>query len=121
MGVFVNFSNHPSSGWPEDQTREAEKYGRIVDVPFPQVTPDATSEEVRKHAKELADEIIGMDPEAVMAMGEFTLTYSVIYLLKEKGIKVVSACTKREKQETVHEDGSVENVAVFRFMGFREY
>ena len=33
--MFVNFSNHPSSLWSENQRKEAEKYGEIVDLKFP--------------------------------------------------------------------------------------
>ncbi len=38
--MLVNFTNHPSSQWGERQLREAEKYGDIVDVPFPAVDPE---------------------------------------------------------------------------------
>ena len=38
--MFVNFSNHPSSLWSENQRKEAEKYGEIVDLKFPSVNPD---------------------------------------------------------------------------------
>lgn len=42
---LLTFSRHPSEGWGDDQKREAEKYGKIMDIAFPQVPPTATSEE----------------------------------------------------------------------------
>lgn len=35
--MLVSFTNHPSFQWGERQLREAEKYGDIVDIPFPAV------------------------------------------------------------------------------------
>ena len=36
MGVFVNFSNHPSLRWSDEQLKVArQQYGEIIDVPFP--------------------------------------------------------------------------------------
>jgi len=38
--LFVNFTNHPSSEWKENQIRAAEKIGEIKDESFPDVRPD---------------------------------------------------------------------------------
>ena len=35
--VFVNFTNHPSETWEEKQIEAAHQYGKIVDLPFPNV------------------------------------------------------------------------------------
>lgn len=37
--MFLNISNHKSENWSANQTSEAEKYGEIVDIPFPAVNP----------------------------------------------------------------------------------
>ena len=46
--MFINHSNHPSAQWDEVQRREAERYGPIVDVLFPGINPNSTSDEVQK-------------------------------------------------------------------------
>ena len=118
---FVNFSNHPSESWNEQQKTEAEKWGEIVDVPFPNVQPEASCEEIRNMAESCVEKIQEYHPMAVMCQGEFTLTYHVVRLLKEHGIKVVSACSERKAVEKKKEDGTVYKSAVFRFTQFREY
>ncbi len=40
---FLNLSNHPSAAWNADQLAAAQKLGSVVDLPFPVVTPSATS------------------------------------------------------------------------------
>lgn len=37
--AFVNFTNHPSEYWEEKQLKEALKYGKIYDLPFPAIDP----------------------------------------------------------------------------------
>lgn len=41
MNVFVNFTNHPSAYWDENQRKEVLKYGMIRDMPFPAVDPES--------------------------------------------------------------------------------
>lgn len=121
--MFVNFSNHPSDKWDENQRAEALKYGRIVDVPFPEVPADGDEIKIEKMADECIKNIIsfGADLQAVMAQGEFTLTYKVVDGLKARGIKVLSACTEREVSEHIDKKGNKIKESVFRFVGFREY
>ena len=49
--MFINFSNHASTRWGVPQKQAAKKYGEIVDVQFPNVNPEATSEEVHELAR----------------------------------------------------------------------
>ena len=50
--MFINYSNHPSAGWMDEQKNEASTaYGRIADVPFPAVPVEYTSDEVRQLAE----------------------------------------------------------------------
>ena len=44
--MFLNFSNHASENWGEEQSAAAGKYGKIVDFPFPQVDSKASTEEI---------------------------------------------------------------------------
>ena len=118
---FVNFSNHPSESWNEQQKTEAEKWGEIVDVPFPNVQPEASCEEIRNMAESCVEKIQEYYPTAVMCQGEFTLTYWVVKLLKERKITVVSACSKRQVTEENRENGVTCKKSVFKFVQFREY
>ena len=102
--MLVNFTNHPSSQWGERQLREAEKYGDIVDVPFPAVDPEED------------EAYIGVLASAVLCQGEFCLVYRVVSLLKEKNITVLAACSER----CVIQNGDRKEVT-FSFRRFRRY
>lgn len=114
--VFVNFSNHPSDKWSRPQTEEAEKYGKIVDFPFPVVNPEASEEEVHAMAEDLTKQIIAMNPAAVLAQGEYTLCYEVVGMLQKEGIPVLAACSERK---TYEQDGK--RISFFDFVRYREY
>ncbi|HIX63936.1 MAG TPA: hypothetical protein H9852_05865 [Candidatus Mediterraneibacter colneyensis] len=118
--VFVNCSNHPSDRWGAFQMREAEKYGTVADVRFPAVDPSMTEEEIAELAEQTCREILSCDPETVMCQGEFTLTYAIVRRLREQGVRVVAACSRRMTKERTGSYGSKKEV-YFRFEGFREY
>lgn len=50
--MFLNISNHKSENWSANQTNEAEKYGKIIDIPFPAVNPRESDE----YMNDLVDE-----------------------------------------------------------------
>ena len=54
MKKFVNCSNHPSRLWSVMQRETAEKYGEIVDVPFPAVACDLTDSGLEELAEQIA-------------------------------------------------------------------
>lgn len=114
--VFVNFTNHPSERWTEKQKKEALKYGEIIDIAFPEVEAAGDKDYVIQLAEKSAAQIVQLHPAAVLCQGEFCLTYHVILKLKEKGIKVLTACSKR----IVKENGNKKEV-IFEFEQFREY
>lgn len=118
--MFVNFTNHPSSCWGKEQLKASASYGEIVDVPFPQVDPSASSEEIVEKAKKYADLILHQKPDFVLCQGEFCMVYHVIKLLKEKGISVGAACSERKVQERVGETGT-EKTVFYQFVQYREY
>lgn len=118
---FINFSNHSSMYWNEKQKSAANEWGPIIDVPFPSVKADASKQEISQLAEQAVSEILKHNPKAVMCQGEFTLSYTVICLLKKKGIKVVSACSDRVTTEEHLDDGTMVKHAQFNFVKFREY
>lgn len=121
MKKFINCTNHPSTGWNRDQMKEAEKYGQVVDYPFPRVLSDQTDEELDRDADEVVKEMLTMSPATVLCQGDFVMTYKLILRLKENNIKVMAAYSDREVVEKLQADGSVMKKTIFRFAGFREY
>ena len=64
--------------------------------------------------------ILALQPNAVLCQGEFLYCYHLISRLKEKGITVLSACSKRETVEWEEDNASIKE-AKFSFVRFREY
>ncbi len=119
--VFINFSNHPSARWSPEQTAAAEKYGRIVDEPFPPVPAAIDERGISLMADEAVLRILAKKPSAVLCQGEFTLAFAVAERLKAEGVKVLAAASDRVTEETTGEDGESRKVTVFRFVRFRAY
>ena len=121
--MFINFSNHPSEKWDDKQYDAAKCFGEVTDVPFPNVSPTADEEEIITLGNKCASMIMehASEGDTVMVQGEFSLSYYVINALKNKGIRVVSACSARNVEERVGDDGKTERKAYFSFVRFREY
>ena len=120
--MFVNISNHPSEKWGKAQLEAAMEYGDIVDIPFPNVKPEATCEEVRAMAEKLRltieqlEEVSGKDVKMIHLVGEPTLTVAAISLLIHK-YHICTSTTKRIVTENA--DGTI--TKAFEFVKFREY
>lgn len=119
-GSFVNYSNHPSSFWSQKQLETAQCYGDVIDMPFPDISPDLSEEDIEKLAGEEVKGILSQNPSCVLCQGEFTFTYRIISQLKANHVKVVAACSERKAIEKV-ENGKTIKMAEFEFRGFREY
>ena len=118
--MFINLTNHPSVRWQSEQRETAEKYGEIADFPFPNIDPGLSADEVFAMAQETTEKIAAMRPECVLCQGEFTFSYAVIKLLRDRGIRVVAACSERSSAQ-VWQNGQIVKTVVFNFCGFREY
>ncbi len=114
--VFVNFTNHPSADWGQKQRKEAEKYGKIIDLPFPVVSALATEAEISEMSEKYIDKITELDPAAVLCQGEFCVAFQVISGLKQKGIVVLAACSERCVKESENK-----KEVWFVFEQFRKY
>ena len=119
--MFINFTNHKSELWSNEQRAAAEKYGEITDIAFPSVDPASDSGAVNRLAEEYAEMICGYAPDAVLVQGEMTLCYAVISLLLAKGINAVCATTERVTSEKIGPEGETVKVSEFRFVRFRGY
>lgn len=118
--LLINLSNHPFSQWKEEQLCAAREYGDIMDMPFPQVNPDATAEEVNSIADDLVDKIkvLGDDNDVVVhVMGEMGLTYKIVRKLGFLGIRCVCSTSYRVVKD--QEDGR--KIVEFHFERFRDY
>ena len=117
--LFINFSNHPSEGWGEEQMTKAKRYGRVVDLPFPQVDPLMPSEQVQSLSEECVNAILDMGDPATMTvhvMGEMTLVFHVVTSLLKQGVHCVASTTERIATET-----DFTKLSEFRFVTFRDY
>lgn len=118
--MLINLSNHPSSKWGDAQQSAGLSFGELVDLPFPDVNPLASGEDISSLADELVSEILNIasgKPVTVHVMGEMTLIYAIVRRLKSIGIKCVASATERIIEEL---PGGVKK-SVFVFRGFREY
>ena len=119
--VFINHTNHPSAEWSDAQSLAAKHLGRIVDLTFPDITSDASEQEIQDMAHKMAQKIERLAPVAVLCQGEFTYTYALVYELLAHGICVMAACSERVVEEIRESDGSTRRVSRFRFTRFRRY
>lgn len=117
--MFINLTNHPSSLWSEDQLAAAEHFGEVVDIPFPDISPEADEEEINSMAEDYVEKILsyGNDKDiTVHVMGEMTFVYALVMRLKALGITCVASTTERMVKEV---DGK--KISEFKFVQFREY
>ena len=119
--IFVNHTNHAAANWSATQIKTAEKFGRIVDFPFPEIPPSFTTEEVRAMVLKNLQEILKLSPTAVLCQGEFNYTFDMIEKLKKHKIKVLAATSERVVEETTEKDGTIKRSSEFKFVRFRSY
>lgn len=119
--MLINLSNHPSDKWSEAQTAAAnEQFGEIVDLPFPQIEPDATKADIAHIAQDYltwVQQIGQPNDTAIHIMGEMTLTYQLVRMLKDAGYRCYASTTIRE----VYEQEPSKKTVIFQFVNFREY
>lgn len=134
--MFINYTNHPSASWGEKQKMEASKYGEILDMQFPNISPQMTVQQLMKAAGDACTDIIkkieNEEHSAVLCQGEAVFTYMLVNNLLNRrisaykwqsglrGLKVLSAISQRKVIEIT--DGDVtQKKTEFCFEGFREY
>lgn len=119
--MLINLSNHPSSNWSVHQIAEANRlYGGIIDLPFPQVDPQADVNAINDLATRYVAQITALSeghPAAIHLMGEMTLTFALVKKLQQAGHSCVASTTQRIVNELP--DGRKE--VLFQFVRFRNY
>lgn len=97
-------------------------WGGVEDIPFPQVDPDATTEQVNQLAEQLCEQYVQIVERAQAGsafhiMGELNFTFSIVTLLKQRGCRVYASTSHR--QSVVVGEGKM--LKSFCFHQFREY
>ena len=118
--LFINLSTHPSSTWQPAQLAAAKQYGEIIDIDFPAVDALCMPERVDQLANQYALDIINRGaPTCITAhvMGEMTLTFRIVELLKAQGIRCVASTTERIVTDLTDNRKETQ----FSFVQFREY
>ncbi len=115
---LINLSNHPFAGWGEAQKQAALKeFGEVEDMPFPEIPPHWSIEEVSRLAEETARQLVQRQPSAVHLAGEFTFCYQLAKRLEAAGIRCVVATSRRMVQQLADNRKEIR----FEFVRFRDY
>ena len=119
--VLINFSNHPMNEWSSEQFNTAKEcYGKIIDLPFPSINPEAGETDLMQLAEEYVKQILELEEHnniTVHIMGEMTFTYMVVSQLKAMGIECIASTTIRDAKYS--SDGK--KISDFQFVRFRKY
>ena len=124
--LFINLSNHPSQKWSPKQIERALEIVDncpIVDMQFPDIDPEMTTNEVQDLASDYIDKILDLlddyecDNCIVHIMGEMTFTYALVNKLKAEGYTCVASTSWRDVE--IMPDGSKQ--VKFHFCRFRKY
>ncbi len=133
--MFLNISNHPSDKWSDKQreaalaishelnkrdedAEEGEQIG-IEDIPFPNIPPNATTEEVEDMAHDFARKLHNewvYQLTAVHIMGELTFSFALVNKIRDS-----FACyaATSERNSVMNADGT--KTVHFDFVQFRRY
>lgn len=122
--MLINLSNHPSKNWSNEQLNiSIQTFGEIIDIKFPVINPVFSENDIVLLAEEYSQrlfETISKSNDkinAVHLMGEFSFTYRLTNILKEKGVKAICSTTQRNS----YVDNEGKKISEFKFVRFREY
>lgn len=123
--MLLNLSNHPYSQWSEKQKERGHTlYGDVIDLPFPFVGPELSTDEVKNLVSDYYAQVLSFmekhktadKPNAVHIQGEFIFVFHLVTLLKKEGITCVASTSKRD----VRQEGG-KKIINFQFIQFRHY
>ena len=122
--MLINLTNHPYQSWGQKQKDDINtKYGKVVDMTFPFLDPNEPNEEekIAQLVREYRDKLITLKPDAVLLMGEWSFTMSLVNELLKNNIKVLSTAINLDMKITKNPDGSTSRIANIHYVGLREY
>lgn len=118
--MLINLTNHPFALWGETQKKAASVYGEIKDLPFPNISPDLTSNEVLELAEQYYIRcehlLLYEKQQVILVAGELTFCFFLIQRLLLNGYTCLTSTSERN----VIEEGGIK-IAHFVFKQFREY
>jgi hypothetical protein len=115
--MLINFSNHPSSQWPDNQKQAAkDNFGEVIDIPFPNIDPRASCAALEALAERFINDLTSHENDTIHIMGELTFTYIIVNKMRLLGRFCVASTTERK----VEMDGDIKKVK-FEFVAFRAY
>ena len=118
--MLINFTNHPSNNWSEEQLDAAKVIGEIIDIPFPEIDAYADESYLNNLVKEYADKIKTLNSgktTTVHIMGELTFTFAMVSVLQRMGIRCIASTAERSVTEIEPGKKQVD----FKFVRFRAY
>ena len=119
---FINLSNHSSKNWSEEQLNSAKQYSEnVIDIPYPNIPPTATQEQIKDIMKDTLEKVIDANPKVVMCMGENITCHNFVKELEKLNIQTVATVTKPVTEKVKNEDGTERTIKTFKFEGFRDY
>ena len=119
--ILINLTNHPSEHWDDRQRIAAMKYGKIIDIPFPDVDPNGDEEYIGQLSKEYYAKVMEyakLCHVTVHLMGEFSFTFALLKLLQRDGVDCIVSTTRRIVSEVPEES---KKEVTFEFVRFRRY
>lgn len=120
--MLINLTNHPYSSWEETQKEASHKFGECIDLPFPEIDPNADEISIEIITEEYYNKIIDLTNKhnstpIVHLMGEMTFLYSMANKLREEGIRCIASTSKRNTVDI----GDGQKTITFSFVRFRDY
>ena len=126
--LFINLSNHPSQKWSSKQIERALEIVDncpIIDMQFPNIDPEMSTNEVQDLAGNYIDKILDLlndyecDNCIVHIMGEMTFVYNFVDIVKNYYGKIT--CVASTTRRIVSEDENGVKKSTFEFVNFRRY
>jgi hypothetical protein len=118
--MLINVSNHSSEKWSPEQLKSAQEFGEIIDLGFPNVSPELTSIELEDLVDvwfaKIWSYVTMFETHYVHLMGETGFITRLATRLREHEIHVIHSTTARVVEEKP--DGT--KVSIFRFVRFRD-
>lgn len=119
--MFINFTNHSSEKWSGEQRMAAERYGEIVDIPFPSVPPRIRQPKGKRACSSIYGAYLRIQARRCSCSGGNDPELCGVSMLLSFGINALSATTERVSESRIGSNGETVKVSEFRFARFREY
>lgn len=122
--MFLNLSNHPVATWPPAKLEAARGLGLGPPTDlvggFPLVEPVMSTDDVWALAEAIVRRASSMGARGAFVAGDSTLSFAIVTLLLERGVRCFAAAAERRSRERQTDDGVLRE-STFDFVQLREY